>query len=126
MRQIKFRAWDGTQLREVLRLGMENYKTLLTAGGYDDYEEVDTARIALMQFTGLTDKNGKEIYEGDIFPCNYCKKDRFKVVWDDNRATYRRELIAGEGCGNVHVMYLSGFTRSVCLGNIYENPELLN
>jgi len=69
------------------------------------------------QYTGLKDKNGKEIYEGDII--SYRSKSDFqiyqeKVFWN----------IDGWVCGGIHLRYAT-FDESEIIGNIYENPELL-
>jgi len=77
------------------------------------------AAVVVMQFTGLLDKNGKEIYEGDIVrefwngnpdPC--CVQ---VVEWDDNESSGPR--VVG--------FYLQDGDEYEVIGNIYENPELL-
>lgn len=68
----------------------------------------------LMQFTGLLDKNGKEIYEGDIvLICSFNdEKNLYEVIIKDIRHLPEE-------------FYGSNFTWSEIIGNIYENPELI-
>ena len=85
-----------------------------------------------MQFTGLLDKNGKEIYEGDIIQVN----DEYRLVeWDEHRMQFMaigQTTWTGEKgkSGNPKVAgdELKDFRQhliSEIIGNIYENPELL-
>lgn len=72
----------------------------------------------LIEFTGLTDKNGKEIYEGDIikhnnFTINEDYSFIFKVVWGATKTRTGFNLKRVH-CGQYEI-----------IGNIYENPELL-
>ena len=74
----------------------------------------------VMQFTGLHDKNGKEIYEGDIIQHSHDgtePRKAFEVFWDAERASFSMRNSDG---------YWPGIeTRFQVIGNIYENPELL-
>ena len=68
-----------------------------------------------MQFTGLKDKNGKEIYEGDV------------VRYSANKEEHISEVVYIESFFGVekHTGILSSFYPIEIIGNIYENPELL-
>jgi hypothetical protein len=75
----------------------------------------------LMQYTGLRDKNGKEIYEGDILhDCGVLHGADYQVKWDVS-------FFAGCDTDIHRKMFLRGFRFKDCevIGNIYENPELI-
>ena len=122
MREIKFRAWDKTtktmyDVRELEWAGGE----ILTA--YIGLHTSDADNIQLMQYTGLKDKNGKEIYEGDVIRLIPEKVD-VVVEWDIRQVGFvMRET---KNIGRYHAD-LGGYTRDAfeIIGNIYENPELL-
>ena len=71
------------------------------------------------QFTGLTDKNGKKIFEGDI--CKGAWGTIFQVVYDDWYLGFRAIVKSGL---SVSIDYF-GLDRIEVLGNIHDNPELL-
>ena len=103
MREIKFRAWDTEREK------ME-YCGLARIGEYHELME-----HPIMQYTGLKDKNGREIYEGDVVKWPYYKKHKQGVVtW---------------GTGGFWVPpYLDKLFQSEqmeVIGNIYVNPELI-
>ena len=82
------------------------------------YSDFDIDRFILMQFTGLHDKNGKEIYEGDIVQIykhmSSEKSEVTQVVWDEENCEYKGIY------PNIAV-----WEQHEVIGNIYENPELL-
>lgn len=113
MREIKFRAWDGKSMFNVEQITFNE-----AIWGCDKGRGVSIVfqpHIILMQFTGLHDKNGKEIYEGDIlcWPKYEGKKNqiRWVVEWNNDRAGWTDWSPRNE---------------AEVIGNIYENPELLN
>lgn len=128
-REIKFRAWDKTNNRWYDRrphIAADitfDENGCLVEGFWDDNGELRTfhpdIEVVFMQFTGLHDKNGKEIYEGDLV--RYCGWNHLLVVqWDHEEAGF----IMG---GRSWRRFGDGETSSELevVGNIYENPELL-
>lgn len=77
------------------------------------------------QYTGLTDRNGVKIFEGDIIKyCPYFYKDEEEIgyiKWCKNNATYFVELMDGA----VDDFYLGIAKKCEIIGNIHDNPELL-
>lgn len=113
MREFKFRAWsEETKSFECFDLyeGTECGFTNLQIWARDS---------SIEQFTGLKDKNGKEIYEGDIVDYN-----------DDGECIGVVEYDAPEFCLNADAtnwarMFLKGAPHQRVIGNIHENPELV-
>ena len=121
MREIKFRVYDK-----------EN-KNIYPVGGYffeeeglGDFDLAQTnKRYTLMQFTGLHDKNGKEIYEGDIIKCDI-DNGIDEVVWKRRVSCFstKKPPVDGvkDGLISLGILDMEKYT---VVGNIYENPELL-
>lgn len=110
MRTIKFRAWDG--------------KKMLDAVDVSNVGFWNRDAVTLMQFTGLLDKNGKEIYEGDVVrlhPDGCCGQHRDGVGFVEYEAP--DFLIIKEHDGRKWVSALR--KTDEVIGNIYENPELV-
>jgi len=99
-REIKFRAWDGDY--------MYYQPSLHIIDGVLIKE-----RYELMQYTGLHDGQGIEIYEGDIL--SYDEECRYEVEWDHHRWNFK-------GCLGDNLEEPEEYE---VIGNIYENPELL-
>ncbi|CAG9620855.1 YopX family protein [Sutcliffiella rhizosphaerae] len=114
MREFKFRAWEEN-LKEIIPVKNIDFKKRMI--------NIDSVwrffdEIKLMQFTGLKDKNGKEIYEGDVI--YIYDDDELGDGWGETVIYHRACFMAGDDNLLVNVHF-----RSVVIGNIYENPELL-
>lgn len=143
MREIKFRAWDknNKQMCEVTHLKFSKcqylnvgYRRLLDRKMIDDNSLLDekmNGTCALMQYTGLKDKNDKEIYEGDVVrqyaDCDEYGCDiyfRYLIEWDNEQLAYCGNEIQSKGLTNDRY-YGTDMADYEIIGNIYENPELL-
>ena len=104
VREIKFRAWDKFRKIMIYQIDrpLEFLKELSTWSYVPD----------IMQYTGLKDKNGKEIYEGDIVYCNQCNKNSI-VEWTSNSAMFDLHR------PNVHDSYTVDSQLHEVVGNIY-------
>ena len=121
MREIKFRAWDKEL--EKMHYDIEYiYDDVGTScASFGDILE-DTERFNVVQYTGLKDQNGKEIYEGDIvcFDTLYNEHYIGEVRYFEDSASFF--IIAKEHCREC----LDDVYALEVLGNIYENKELLD
>ena len=133
MREIKFRAWDK-EYEKMTYFDDEDYEyepplvfrldqVFKKDSNYDDYEDFEyndvTDVVEVMQYTGLHDKNGKEIYEGDIVKSYYyipnqdgTEGERYTIkliAFDETLCKYNIDM----------------FENLEVIGNVWDNPELL-
>jgi len=109
-RIIKFRAWDGLNKKM-------SYWTMNDLCAWGEDKEKPSALDDWMQFTGLLDKNGKEIYEGDILDIGNNAvveffDGKFHPVYDGGKSEAMEDEFKSYKCE--------------IIGNIYENKDLLN
>lgn len=123
-REIKFRAWKKENSPEMIHTVSSidwankeiSFRYRLNSWTFrDDKESLDN--IILMQYTGLKDKNGVEVYEGDVVEADIAGIDTYKIVFVKGRFTMQ-SIIGGKDS-----LWLLNEECEI-KGNIYENPEL--
>lgn len=134
MRDIKFRAWDKDNRKMILaenilkicfvRTGHTPNLIVYTDRKINHFEEIREQdkkycnEFELLQYTGIKDKNGKEIYDGDIIYWSYGDlEENIVVFWDDEHlrwSIYKIENKSATGS-------LYEYSNSEEIGNIYEN-----
>ena len=168
MREIKFRAWHKEFKKMFYQSGLDelvielrnhnrdcprvalvlSLDRVVCIAGWNGASLIPTDKFELMQYTGLKDKNGKEIYEGDIlkytYPAGYALCEVRFGEWD-NGESYEDHLGGngwyikewahyehGDDKNEEIKVSLSGFTdypmnnhKMEVIGNLWENPELL-
>jgi len=131
MREIKFRAWLAWGKKVVVVVGIRGFeieptdpRIPIVVDTGKSFGFVSIPLNHLMQYTGLKDKNGKEIYEGDIV-----KMEKEWIRWDNNNGP--RVVVFEDGAfspfgGDGEYSWEDGPDgHTEIIGNIHENPELL-
>lgn len=122
----RYKAWDSWRKRMsvVDRIYIDTKGVRL----YDDFGEYwrDFSDVELMQSTGLKDKNGKEIFEGDILAVETDDETlNVNVFWDENHALFMFESKKyNEKEALAELLEDNSYPFEI-VGNVYENPELL-
>lgn len=134
MNNLKFRAYFEQYERMIDNIGIINQNMILV--DFTNNGELEsifiTDKIHVMQSTGLKDKNGKEIYEGDIVNCGYL----FDGSPFDELDEYEEEkgIVKFLNCGfnikfkndtNLFIDIMESCEDIEVIGNIYEDKELL-
>ena len=113
-REIKFRAWNEVSEK------MLNWNEFLNTNMKNTFIAPESTGLILMQYTGLHDKNGKEIYEGDILKS--IQWNNIYLVKYIGTAFY---LCRKRNKGFNKITTWNNTEKSEIIGNIYDNPELL-
>ena len=117
MKELKFRVWDGKKMIDDVTPASETSILELF-----EYEWQETEVEAVEQYTGLKDKNGKEIYEGDIVEYTTCyygneKRHRKVVEWSEWDS---------DDFGEPHNLGYSNLSECMeVIGNVHENADLM-
>nr|WP_314655394.1 YopX family protein [uncultured Fusobacterium sp.] len=124
MREIKFRAWHKEEkiIGEVLGIDILHKEIFFSNEDVDCYEHTDFKDIELMQYTGLKDKNNKEVYEGDIVKLR-ANHGIGVIKYYDEWGAFVVEYIKPRP---LTVLGMNYYKEDIeILGNIYKNPELI-
>ncbi len=136
MRTIKFRAWE-VNLKEMIHVDDIQFRNneIIKIDGIELHPKedqpvmintksawriVDEDDAILMQYTGLKDKDGKEIYEGDIVKDCDTSDMHFEVKWDEDKLGYYMPTEFDE-----EYVYSLNTVKLEIIGNIYEHGDLL-
>lgn len=142
MREIKFRAWDKKHLKMIetiktirfnaissfIELIESAYDLNIVNGQNSGEHNLLYGDFELMQFTGLEDKNGKEVYEGDIIMFSSMQYDGellpYIIAFD---CSWGGQFMAHSSLNYDYVLDndYERYWEEEVIGNIYENPELL-
>jgi uncharacterized phage protein (TIGR01671 family) len=124
MREIKFRAWNKLAHKmaivDMLDFMLDSYRA--HAGKFSGSGHL--ADIELMQYTGLHDRSGKEIYESDIVMWNIYPEDKDTITVIDV-VEFSRGLFATKARHQI-LATIEPHRKLEVIGNMYENPKLLS
>ena len=128
MEEIKFRAWDkiNGKTRPIVSIDFLNKTVNLLNEYTNEIYARDFVDIKIMQYTGLNDEESNEIYNGYIIEGGYLNpllnefiSKKYIVVYD--AGSFTGKLIGHSPYGDTWLHFIKGKV----IGNIYENPELL-
>lgn len=117
-RQLLFRALCyADDVKQMVYFGMQQFDNGIASWPLVNLVHIDEYLSPLMQCTGLADKNGKDIYEGDILKSPFFDDTFVPVVYDNQHAQFTY--------GGAEFNVEAAVSSVEVLGNIYENPELI-
>jgi len=132
-REIKFRAWDeiGEWMGDITSIDFDEKSIFMTTRCSDDENCFELDKTPIMQYTGLKDKNGKEIFEGDVVEYNDFNSLRTgghaedKIIVGKVIFSCGMWMVEENNCGHDLYEALVNDEELKVIGNIYENPELV-
>lgn len=111
MREIKFNVWDPNTEKMYRGVGLDK----ISLYDYQGDNITEQEGLVILQFTGLQDRNGNPIYEGDIVQHRYHPEKRLTVTWGGLGWCLVNENTHWTGWTPIPV---------TVIGNVHENPEL--
>ena len=127
MREIKFRVWDEANKKWIYKVVIDNNGNLWAVIGKNFYniKILHPDDYNTVFFTGLKDKNGKEIYKGD-----YCKSKGCEGIIEFDSGCFSIKILKEQEYYDIGQSiylcdYLAIFKDTEVVSNIYENPELI-
>lgn len=132
MRELKFRAWEKSSKTMVYDVQEAGRKWIIGESACESFQEVlDSWEYEVMQFTGLYDKNMKQIYEGDIVRWKHKDATEHEYIisvvkWfgDEGYPAFDLEPNDGADCNALSLIFQSREYEIEVVGNVFENPEL--
>ncbi|MEI4342440.1 YopX family protein [Streptococcus suis] len=120
----KFRVWDKDDEHMYFVAEINLVEELISV---DEYDYIfDFSDVVLMQSTGLFDKNGKEIFEGDVVllrdELNEFESDVYEIVYSRDNLAW---IFYDKDSHDFYWMSTCTWDKIEIIGNIYENPELV-
>ena len=122
----KFRAWDK-ETQTMLDVSLIDFKKSVLIGEHLEFGEtnfINFDEIELMQSTGLFDKEGTEVFEGDILHHQIQTEYTFIVKYDKDKGRWYGDGLSRTYRIDIAKRFLPYYYKVI--GNIYENPKLLN
>lgn len=128
---VRYRAWDSVKkemFKDTFAITESGQVVVVeqeSVASSPDYVFVD--HLVIMQSTGLKDKNGKDIFEGDVLEIEDEGEvlGNAKLTWDKERAVFMIEAISVDDIAPFHEILSDESYSYRVVGNVYENPELL-
>lgn len=129
MREIEFRAWYDGHMYRALAIDWENRQITMCRLDDESYRLTNSGSVfddtILHRPTGLEDKNGAKIYEGDILDTHVKSGRYMKVYYNEDCVSFMTA-----GLGDIAWVKTGGLGKDMCsyievIGNIHQNPELL-
>ena len=126
----RFRAWDKTcktmyEADDIMYIDFEEKEICVKTLFFEKASRYNFDDIVLMQSTGLTDKNGKEIFEGDILSIETDEENvKVEVSWDDKHALFVVESKKYDEKESLGELFEGNSYPFKIIGNVWEHPEL--